>query len=232
MFVRFRQSPHRLQVSLVETRRVDRKVRHEHVASLGAVAVPPSVADRVAYWEQLHSRLGRLSNRLDMQIQSKILNAVHARIATPTIEERRALQLEYAEEEERFWSEVQGMHQSTVADQKGLIATVESDIAEGQAGATRAGERAAAAKDRMAWLKAGEDVIELGTRPMTRKEMIAAIGWTPRQVRRAERIHQLHEIGAEEELLDEMDVRKRRADEAALRAVYKRHFRSPQRGNA
>jgi hypothetical protein len=43
MFVRFRQA-RRLQVSLIETRRVAGKVQHEHVASLGAVDIPPSVA--------------------------------------------------------------------------------------------------------------------------------------------------------------------------------------------
>jgi hypothetical protein len=44
MFVRFRQTDYRLQVSLVETRRLDGKVRHEHIAGLGSVECPPSVA--------------------------------------------------------------------------------------------------------------------------------------------------------------------------------------------
>jgi hypothetical protein len=43
MFARFRQSRHRLQVSLVETRRNRGKVQHEHVASLGSIKVPLSV---------------------------------------------------------------------------------------------------------------------------------------------------------------------------------------------
>jgi hypothetical protein len=41
MFVRFRQGSHRLQVSLVETRRVTgsktRQVKQEHVAGLGSI---------------------------------------------------------------------------------------------------------------------------------------------------------------------------------------------------
>ena len=37
MFVRFRQTAYRLQVSLVETRRAEGKVKHEHVASLGSI---------------------------------------------------------------------------------------------------------------------------------------------------------------------------------------------------
>jgi hypothetical protein len=64
MFVRFRQA-RRLQVSLIENRRVDGKVRYDHVASLGAVDVPPTVADRVAFWRSLHERLSKLSNRID-----------------------------------------------------------------------------------------------------------------------------------------------------------------------
>jgi hypothetical protein len=47
MFVRFRESTHRLQVSLVETRRLGGGVRHEHIASLGSIANKPSVADRI-----------------------------------------------------------------------------------------------------------------------------------------------------------------------------------------
>jgi hypothetical protein len=58
----FREAGRRLQVSLVETRRHGGKVRHEHVAMLGSVALPAAVADRLAFWEGLHQRLSRLSN--------------------------------------------------------------------------------------------------------------------------------------------------------------------------
>jgi len=62
MFVRFRPTKTRVQASLVETRRVDGKVPHEHIASLDSVLAPPSIADRVAFWKSLHERLARLSN--------------------------------------------------------------------------------------------------------------------------------------------------------------------------
>jgi hypothetical protein len=39
---------------LVETRRLNGKVRHEHVASLGAIAAPLTIADRVVFWTRLH----------------------------------------------------------------------------------------------------------------------------------------------------------------------------------
>jgi hypothetical protein len=78
MFTRFRQTRYRLQVSLIETRRVGGKVHHEHVASLGSVKTPPSVPERIAFWLD---RLGKLSNRIDAATQGKVLGAVHARIA-------------------------------------------------------------------------------------------------------------------------------------------------------
>jgi pimeloyl-ACP methyl ester carboxylesterase len=65
MLVRFRQAEHRLQLSLVETHRDGDTVRHEHVASLGAIATPPTVADRAAFWEQLIKRLAALGERVD-----------------------------------------------------------------------------------------------------------------------------------------------------------------------
>ena len=37
MFVHFRETPYGLAMSLVESRRENGKVRHEHVASLGSI---------------------------------------------------------------------------------------------------------------------------------------------------------------------------------------------------
>ena len=65
MLVRFRQADDRLQVRLVATRRVAGRVRHEHVANLGAITLPPSVADRLSFWRGLHERLAKLSHRVD-----------------------------------------------------------------------------------------------------------------------------------------------------------------------
>jgi hypothetical protein len=100
MFVRFRQSSRRLQLSLVETCREGGKIRHEHVASLGAIVASPAVADRVEFWTRLHQRLERLSNRLDAEMQTKILGAVHARVSMPTQDELAALKLERAKQHE------------------------------------------------------------------------------------------------------------------------------------
>jgi hypothetical protein len=110
MFVRFRQTANRLQVSLVETRRVNGKVRHVHVASLGSIEDPSSVAERIAFWQKLHERLARLSNRIGAEMQATIFGKVHQRIAMVTPDEQRALQLENAEADENFWSSLQGMN--------------------------------------------------------------------------------------------------------------------------
>jgi hypothetical protein len=50
MFVRFRQVANRLQANLETTRREGGKVKAEHIATLGSVPVPPSIADRIAFW--------------------------------------------------------------------------------------------------------------------------------------------------------------------------------------
>src|SRR5712691_5274873 len=75
MFVRFRSSRERLQISLVEARRLNGSVRQEHVASLGSIAMPPSITGRVRFWNRLHERLAKLSNRLGAEEQAKVLAA-------------------------------------------------------------------------------------------------------------------------------------------------------------
>jgi hypothetical protein len=81
----------RLQVSLIETRRVDGRVRHEHIASLGSIVTPLSVEGRVAFWKRLHERLAKLANRVDAETQGKLLGAVHARVPMVTVEEQQNL---------------------------------------------------------------------------------------------------------------------------------------------
>jgi hypothetical protein len=72
MFVHFRETPYGLAMSLVETRRENGKVRHEHVASLGSIETPPSVAARIELWRGLHERLDQLSNQLDAETRGKV----------------------------------------------------------------------------------------------------------------------------------------------------------------
>ena len=78
MFVHFRETPYGLAMSLVENRRENGKVRHEHVVSLGSIETPPSA--RIEFWRELHERLAELSDRLDAETRGKVMGAVHARV--------------------------------------------------------------------------------------------------------------------------------------------------------
>src|SRR5499433_2064921 len=89
MLVHFRETPYGLAMSLVETRRENGKVRHEHVASLGSIETPLSVAARIEFWRELHERLAQLSNRLDAETRGKVMGAVHARVPMVTPDEQR-----------------------------------------------------------------------------------------------------------------------------------------------
>src|SRR5262245_12119423 len=90
MFVHFRETPYGLAMSLVENRRENGRICHEHVASLGSIETPPSVAARIEFWRGLHERLAQLSNRLDAETRGKVIVAVHARVPMVTPEEQRA----------------------------------------------------------------------------------------------------------------------------------------------
>jgi hypothetical protein len=90
MFVHFRETSYGLAMSLVENRRENGRICHEHVANLGSIETPPSVAARIEFWRGLHERLAQLSNRLDAETRCKVMVAVHARVPMVTPEEQRA----------------------------------------------------------------------------------------------------------------------------------------------
>lgn len=158
MFVRFRTARRRLQLSLIETRRVQGKVRHEHVASLGAIDAGLSIADRIAFWQQLHPRLDQLANRLDAAVQAKVLGEVHARVPMVMIDEMRALQLENAEADERFWQSLQEMNDEQAEDNQQLAASAERAATAAKAGAEMAAANASGARQRVERIKRGEAV--------------------------------------------------------------------------
>jgi hypothetical protein len=87
MFVRFRICRNRLMVSVVDTRRVGRKVQHKHISGLGGINVETSVADRIKFWQAVYDRLPTLADRIDAAAQAKILAALQARIPIVTPEE-------------------------------------------------------------------------------------------------------------------------------------------------
>ena len=226
MFVRFRQAGHRLQASLIETRRLDGKVRHEHIASLGSIILPPSVADRITFWQRLHERLAKLSNRVDAETHGKVLGAVHARVPMVTADEQRALQLENAKADADFWDCLADMHAGTAADHKGLAERAERSAAEGEIERAKAAEHAARAKERVERIERGENVDGgLGKRQDV-ETVLRAAGWSDADIRHAAQIAKLGEIGAWEELMAETHRRRELSEKAAHRAVHRKYFGS------
>jgi len=226
MFARFRQTLKRLQVSLVETRRLEGKVRAEHIASLGSIVVPWTVADRIAFWTRLHERLGRLSNRLDAAKQGEIIGAVYARIPLPTPDEQRALQLENAETDERLFSQFEAMFDEKIGGEEALVAKTEAAIAADQTTAADIKTRLSAARDRIARLNNGEAVAGGLGKPVTYEDALAFLragGWTKADIKRSLLLSTLS--GEEfEEFLQEARKRddRRSIDNAALAEVLKR----------
>jgi len=58
--------------------------RHEHIASLGSIETPLSAANRVAFWQRVHERLAKLSNRIDPATQGKIRGDIDTQIPMVT----------------------------------------------------------------------------------------------------------------------------------------------------
>ena len=221
MFVRFRQSGRRLQASLVETRRLDGKVRHEHVASLGSTVIAPSVSDRIAFWQKLPDRLARLANRIDAETQDRIRGAVHDRIPMVTMEEIHALQLENAEANERFWSGLADMCESTAAEHTALRDKADRAIAENQAGATNARDGAAAAKDRIDRLRRGESVVGGLRKPIS----IDQLGLDKAFWRHCREVGEIDRLGLWDVMRKEMMEATERAHVSIPRKILRRHRR-------
>ena len=225
MFVRFRAARRRLQASLIETRRIAGTVRHEHIASLGSIAIAQSVADRVAFWQALHQRLGRLANRLDAAAHAKVLGEVHARVPMAMVEEIRALQLENAEADERVWQGLAEMQTGQAEGNRQLATAAERKAAEAKAQAENAGAAAEAARGRIERLKRGEAVSGGLGKPVDIERLLREAGMTAAQIKDCRRTALIAELGGEagfEELLAETHKRQRRAERAAKRAVLRR----------
>jgi hypothetical protein len=216
MFIRFRETQSRLQVSVVETRRV--KVRHEHIAQLGSVPVPPSIADRIAFWKRLSERLAKLSNRIDAEAQAKIISDIDARIPIVTLDEMQQLKIENAEAEERVWSSIHAMEEEQVGGQKKLMAEVERAIAVGSEAMNDAAARIADAKDRAERLRKGEDVPGGLGKPKDKERILRNAGWTTADIRHRELLASLPEEATDVMIDASMKARKR-AERATARRL-------------
>jgi hypothetical protein len=216
MFVRYRETPRRLQVSLVETRRIDGKVRHEHVAALGSIEVPLSIAGRIEFWRRLHERLVTLANRIPAQ--AKILGDIHARIPMVTAEEQRALQLENAEAEARFWAGINQMHDEQAEGYAHHIKLTETAITNSKAAGDAAAAHAAGAQERVERLKRGE-VVEGGLKPFDPERLLRQMGFTTSDLQHATTMAALPESAIETIVKAEVSAGERAGRAAARRLL-------------
>jgi hypothetical protein len=217
-FVRFRLKRHRLQASLIQPRRLDGKVRAEHVAALGSIAQPADIFDRVAFWQSLHERLGTLVNRLPDP--GPVYQAIHQRIPMPTADEQRAAMIETAEADARLWEGLRDMHQSTADEHQGLASDGARLAQEGHA--ARAAENAATASERLAKLKRGEAVDGGLHRPFDARRALRDAGWSERDMAHARDVACLSEAQFDE-WLAEVNKRnsktRRRIERASLQRI-------------
>jgi hypothetical protein len=229
MFVRFRQSPQRLQLSLVEARRVGGKVSQEHVAALGSILTPPSVSDRIKFWQRLHQRLDNLSNRIDAAAQAAILGAVHARVPMVTLDEQRAVKLENAKADMRFWASLQAMHAGAAEDHKRLIASAEARVAGSRSAALDAATKAQEASDRVERIERGEDVPGGLGEPVNVERVLRQAGMTTSDLNHARLLHAVSEVLGEDAVMEQVvgEFREsRRASAAVVRRMARRLERS------
>jgi hypothetical protein len=227
MFVRFRETSRSLQCTLIETRRVDGKVRHEHIASLGSIEVPPSIADRVAFWAELHQRLGRMSNRFSHETHGKLIGQVHARIPMPMPDEQRQLQKENAEADERFWSGIHQMNAATTEKRKGLLVSTQYAIADSEAAAKDAGAQAERARERLNKIEKGEDVQGGLGRPMTREDLDRMSGMSDEQIQHC---MNLAELRLSDEEMEKLVYEQVEAGERVGRAIVRKWLRERRGG--
>jgi hypothetical protein len=195
MFVRFRQTPSRLQVSLVEGRRVGGKVRHEHIASLGSILVPFTAADHIAFWDRACERIDRLANRIGGD-KGKIIGAIDARIPIFAGEDILTVQRECAEADEKLWTTINSAD-AKVAD------NLKEQADQACAHAKISGEMVATAKDRIARIGKGEIVSGGLGKPMTLKyyeKILRDAGWTAADIRFSKEMN--HSLCSDEEFED------------------------------
>ena len=144
--------PYRLLVSLVANKRIDGKVRQEHVADLGAIdghCLPGfysgvdasiakairnedwSIAMRLNFWGRLDQRLAQLSNQIEAGEADKICAAIQVRIPKPTDAEIERMEI-------GGWERLLSGWQGLAADEQKAIAKAEAEIAEKREAITEA----------------------------------------------------------------------------------------------
>lgn len=222
MFVRFRQTKTRLQASLIQSHRIDGKVRHEHVAMLGTVDAPPSVAERLVFWQRLHERMAKLGNRIDAATQAKLYSDIHARIPMVIPDEARALQLDNAKADAQLWGTMADLHADTASDHERLIAKAEATRANIAAEQARAAAQAARAKDRIASIERGEDVFGGLGKPVGYEQFLLKAGFTKADLDSFRQVNEVSNAFGFDTMMKAIREATSRAERSTLRALHRR----------
>lgn len=93
----------RLEVSIVESVRIDGKPRHRHVASLGSM-IGDGIAAREIFWRECEARLARLGNRLGGEVE-RLRQAIAVRVPVVTDAERAAMNAAAWDQLEGMWDD-------------------------------------------------------------------------------------------------------------------------------
>jgi hypothetical protein len=152
MFVRVRKSKKSLRLSLVGTKRVGGKVKHEHITSLGSIPQTMTVAERLGFWEELRKRLPGLANRID---PARLDALIAAKIPRPT---KTELDVADLEEYASRWQQIAKFfepHKYEASKFKKAMHDMSEAVA--QKTHENALARVAMAKDRIERVKRGED---------------------------------------------------------------------------
>jgi hypothetical protein len=221
MHVRARLQYRRIQISLVDTHRVDGKVQQEHIASLGSVPPDMSPADRLAFWTQAHPRLARLGNRIDL---AKIMGELHAKVPMVVAGDPGLLagRIEIAEHNAGLWTAVREHTLATVEEKRELVAKLTTEIAEGEKLAAVAAGHIEEDRRKVERLKAGEDV-DVG-KPLDFHAILKAAGCTDADIRHMEVVATISESGFKQ-YVDESQRETERYHQRSGRALARRILR-------
>jgi hypothetical protein len=161
-----------------------------------SLVLAQTVAGRIAFSAALYGRLAKLDNRIDPEMQGKILGAIHAKVPMVTPDEQRGLQIENAEDDERLWSQMRDMQASTIEDHKALATDAQKAISSLTAGMAEAEQRAASAKERAQKLKNGENLSGgLSKSAPDFEKILRDAGWTKADLRHARELNELGNRG-------------------------------------
>lgn len=219
MFVRFRAGRRRLALSLVETKRVDGRVRHEHVATLGSIDAPETIRSRITFWAQLHGRLTALGNRLGPDDQAKIMGAIHARVSMPTLDEQREVKLENAKAGERTWSALRDMSAERAQGHEDLSQSAAAMAAKDREAAAATGAQATEASERVGRLERGDDVPGGLGKPLDFESAVRAAGFTNSQLRHMQDVSAAADAFGLERVLEALLKSKDQAERRVLRQM-------------